>query len=142
MAETKIQNNDDSYQGIHPTVFKKLDQSDVNVAEFQVFKQWTILSGSSTASLLPLQGIYSDINALPILGSELTYNDAANIDGSLQSITYFSINHLYYTLFYRQLKMLLIHPVLIAYQHDHILNEEGQDIHQIYRDEMLMILIL
>ena len=96
MAETKIQNNDDSYQGIHPTVFKKLDRSDVNVNEFQVYKQWTILSGSSTASLLPLQGIYSNVNALPSLGSELTYNDAANIDGSLQSITYFSINHLYY----------------------------------------------
>ena len=96
MAEIKIQSNENSYQGVYPTVFKKLDQSDVNVNEFQVFKQWTILSGSSTASLLPLQGIYSDINALPILGSELTYNDAANIDGSLQSITYFSINHLYY----------------------------------------------
>lgn len=96
MAEIKIQNNETSYQGVYPTVFKKLDQSDVNVAEFQVFKQWTILSGSNTSSLLPLQGIYSDINALPILGSELTYNDAANIDGSLQSITYFSINHLYY----------------------------------------------
>jgi len=96
MAEIKIQNNETSYQGVYPTVFKKLDQSDVNVAEFQVFKQWAILSGSNTSSLLPLQGIYSDINALPILGSELTYNDAANIDGSLQSITYFSINHLYY----------------------------------------------
>jgi hypothetical protein len=96
MAEIKIQNNETSYQGVYPTVFKKLDQSDVNVAEFQVFKQWTILSGSSTASLLPLQGIYSDINVLPSLGSELTYNDSANIDGSLQSITYFSINHLYY----------------------------------------------
>ena len=96
MAEIKIQSNENSYQGVYPTVFKKLDQSDVNVTQFQVFKQWTILSGSNTSSLLPLQGIYSDINALPILGSELTYNDAANIDGSLQSITYFSINHLYY----------------------------------------------
>jgi len=96
MAEIKIQNNENLYQGVYPTVFKKLDQSDVNVNEFQVFKQWTILSGSSTSSLLPLQGIYSDINVLPSLGSELTYNDAANIDGSLQSITYFSINHLYY----------------------------------------------
>lgn len=96
MAEIKIQNNENLYQGVYPTVFKKLDQSDVNVNEFQVFKQWTILSGSSTASLLPLQGIYSDVNVLPSLGSELTYNDAANIDGSLQSITYFSVNHLYY----------------------------------------------
>lgn len=96
MTETKIQNDENPYQGIYPTVFKKLDQSDVNVTEFQVFKQFTIVSGSSTSSLLPLQGIYSDVNVLPSLGSELTYNDASNIDNSLQSITYFSINHLYY----------------------------------------------
>jgi hypothetical protein len=46
--------------------------------------------------MLVLQGIYSDVNQLPALGSTLTYNDAANIDGSLQSITYFSINHMFY----------------------------------------------
>ena len=68
--------------------------SDVKVNAFQAFKSWTITSGSVTSSILPLQGIYSNI--LPALGSELTYNDASNIDGSLQSVTYFSINHLYY----------------------------------------------
>jgi hypothetical protein len=96
MAEIKIQNNENLNQGIYPSVFKKLDQVDINVNPFQVFKNWSVVSGSSTSSLLPLQGIYIDTNVLPILDSELTYNDASNINGSLQSITYFSINHLYY----------------------------------------------
>jgi hypothetical protein len=63
---------------------------------FQVFKTWSIISGSATSSALPLQAIYSDINYLPAFGSELTFNDAKNIDDSLQSISYWSINHLYY----------------------------------------------
>jgi hypothetical protein len=54
------------------------------------------ISGSLLSSILVLQGIYTDVNFLPALGSTLTYNDAANIDGSLQSVTYFSINHLFY----------------------------------------------
>ena len=95
MAEAKI-NNEISYQGIYPTVFKKIDASDVMINPFQVFKSWTVASGSSTSSLLPLSAIYSDINVLPALGSELTYNDATNIDGSLQTIIYQSINHLFY----------------------------------------------
>jgi hypothetical protein len=33
---------------------------------------------------------------LPILDTELTYNDAANIDGSLQTVIYYSLNHLFY----------------------------------------------
>ena len=96
MAEIKIQNNENLNQGIYPAVFKKIDQVDINVNPFQVFKNWSVISGSGTSSLLPLQGIYIDTNVLPILDSELTYNDASNINGSLQSITYFSINHLYY----------------------------------------------
>lgn len=96
MAEIKIQNNEILNQGVYPSVFKKLDQVDINVNPFQVFKNWSVVSGSTTSSLLPLQGIYIDTNVLPILDSELTYNDASNINGSLQSITYFSINHLYY----------------------------------------------
>ena len=95
MAEAKI-NNEISYQGIYPTVFKKIDASDVMINPFQVFKSWSAASGSSTSSLLPLTAIYSDINVLPALGSELTYNDAMNIDGSLQTIIYHSINHLFY----------------------------------------------
>ncbi len=73
---------------------KKIDISDVRVNSFQSYKKWTLLSGSLTSSALPLQGIYSSI--LPALGSELTYNDASNINGSLQSVTYYSINHFYY----------------------------------------------
>jgi len=94
MAESRIIQED--YQGIYPTVFKKIDQADVMVNSFQANKSWTITSGSSTGSMLVLRGIYSDVNQLPALGSELTFNDAANIDGSLQTITYFSINHMFY----------------------------------------------
>jgi hypothetical protein len=96
MAESKITNIEQSYQGIYPSVFKKIDGADVMINPFQVFKTWTIISGSSTSSALPLHAIYSDINYLPALGSELTFNDAKNIDDSLQSILYWSINHLYY----------------------------------------------
>lgn len=95
MAETRIQDQD-FYTGIIPTVFKKVDQSDVKVNPFQTNKFWSVTSGSSTSSALPLTAIYSDINVLPVFGSELTFNDASNIDGSLQTVTYFSINHQFY----------------------------------------------
>ena len=96
MAQLKTSQTEDSYVGIYPSVFKKIDSSDVTINAFQSYKSWTFYSGSVTSSALPLQGIYSDINVLPALGSELTYNDAKNIDNSLQSVTYFSVNHLYY----------------------------------------------
>lgn len=95
MAETKIQEQN-IYTGVIPTVFKKIDSSDVKITPFQTYKSWNIVSGSFTSSVLPLNAIYSDINVLPALGSELTFNDSKNVDGSLQTITYFSINHLYY----------------------------------------------
>ena len=96
MAQSKLQNTDNPYQGSYPSVFKKIDTTDVQINPFQSYKTWTVYSGSLTSSILPLQGIYTNTNVLPALGSSLTYNDAANIDGSLQSITYFSINHLFY----------------------------------------------
>lgn len=97
MAESRLIINDqDTYQGIYPTVFKKIDASDVMVNSFPAYKSWTFLSGSVTSSCLPLTGIYTDTEYLPAIGSELTFNDAKNIDDSLQSITYFSINHLFY----------------------------------------------
>jgi len=96
MAESKITNIEQSYQGVYPSVFKKIDGADVMINPFQVFKTWSIISGSATSSALPLQAIYSDINFLPALGSELTFNDVKNIDGSLQSVMYWSVNHLYY----------------------------------------------
>ena len=95
MSYSQIQNNEDTYNGPMPTVFKPVDVSDVNIYPFNVYKQWTAYSGSYDL-ITPSQGIYSDINVLPIIGSDLTYNDAKNIDGSLQSITYFGIDHLYY----------------------------------------------
>lgn len=96
MSKIKSNINENPYNQAYPTVFKKIDQSDVKVNPFQVNKTFYILSGSVTSSALPLNGIYSNINGLPAIGSDLIYNDASNIDGSLQSITYFSINHLYY----------------------------------------------
>jgi hypothetical protein len=97
MAETRISNNDiDQYQGINPTVFKKVDASDISVTPFQTNKRWTVVSGSATSSCLPLQGIYTSRSILPAIDSELTFNDAKNIDGSLQSVTYWSIEHLFY----------------------------------------------
>jgi hypothetical protein len=95
MAEIKISNTD-TYQGVYPTVFKKINSSDVSLTPFQSYKQWTFYSGSSTSSCLPLQGVYTNPDILPNLGTSLTYNDAANVDSSLQSITYYSINHLFY----------------------------------------------
>ena len=88
--------NEIGYVGPTPTVFKKIDSSDVTVNPFQSFKTWTVYSGSATSSALPLIAIYSDTTNLPALGSELTLNDAANVDGTLQTITYFSVNHQYY----------------------------------------------
>jgi hypothetical protein len=93
MAETKI-SNIDTYQGVYPTVFKKINSSDVSLTPFQSYKQWVIGSGSVTSSCLPLQGVYSDV--LPALDTELTYNDAKNIDDSLQTVTYYSVNQLFY----------------------------------------------
>ena len=84
------------YKGNYPSVFKKIDPSDFKKEEFVTNKLFMFVSGSATSSALPLEARYSNRNSLPALGSELTYNDASNIDGSLQSITYFSIDHLYY----------------------------------------------
>ena len=96
MAESRLYNQQDTYQGVYPSVFKKIDINDVSVNTFQVYKSWTFISGSATSSALPLIGIYTDVNTLPALDTELTYNDVSNINGSLQSVTYFSINHLFY----------------------------------------------
>jgi hypothetical protein len=93
MADTKI-SSEETYQGIYPSVFKKIDNSDVTINPFQTYKSWTVLSGSATSSCLPLNAIYSDI--LPALETELTYNDAKNVDDSLQTVIYDSINHLFY----------------------------------------------
>ena len=95
MAETRIQDID-SYEGIYPSVFKKVDTSDVSISTFQSYKTWTVYSGSVTSSCLPLNGIYSTTELLPALDTELTINDAKNIDDSLQTVTYWSVNHLFY----------------------------------------------
>jgi len=96
MPESKITNTEDKKRGVYPSVFKKIDTSDVKINPFQTFKRFSATSGSSSGSLLPLQGVYTNQKYLPAIGSDLTFNDAKNIDGSLQSVTYFSINHLFY----------------------------------------------
>ena len=80
----------------HASVFKKVSNNDVKYNPFFAYKQWTVYSGSATSSALPLTAIYSDVNILPAIGTELTYNDSANIDNSLQTLTYHSINNLIY----------------------------------------------
>jgi len=96
MTKIRLRDTENTYKGIYPTVFKKINNTDISVNPFQSYKSWSVISGSSTSSLLPLQGVYTNPTLLPAIGSELTFNDAANINGSLQSVTYFSINHLYY----------------------------------------------
>ena len=96
MPEITITDDQNVFNGLYPSVFKKVDNSDIQINSFQTYKSWTAVSGSSTSSLLPLQGIYSNINVLPALETELVYNDAVNINGSLQTITYYSVNHLFY----------------------------------------------
>ena len=83
MPESRITNTEDSKQGLYPSVFKKIDSADYKIHPFQTHKSFTVVS-------------YTSYTNLPAIGSELVYNDAANIDGSLQSVTYFSINHLFY----------------------------------------------
>lgn len=95
MGELKIEQQDIDRINL-PTVFKNIDSSDFSITPFNINKNWTVVSGSSTSSCLPLNAIYSDVNYLPYLGTELTYNDAKNIDDSLQTVTYFSINRLFY----------------------------------------------
>ena len=73
MSETRI-NNDDIDDGLYPDVFKKIDTTDIQINPFQAFKTFTVLSGSATSSMLPLQGIYIDTNELPAIGSNLSYN--------------------------------------------------------------------
>ena len=80
----------------HAFVFKKISNTDVKYNPFFAYKQWTVYSGSATSSALPLNAIYSDINRLPAIGTELTYNTSTNIDGRLQTLTYHSINNLIY----------------------------------------------
>ncbi len=84
MAETRIINND-TYQGITPTVFKKIDTSDVSVNPFQANKLWTFYSGSATSSFTALIGTYT--NTLP------TPSTSSSSD---KSIVYYSVNHLFY----------------------------------------------
>lgn len=94
MAQTKLLNNDLDLDASNPTVFKKINTGDVRVSPFHSYKKWMLYSGSATSSALPLKAVYSAI--LPALGTELTFNDAANSNGSLQTVTWNSFNQAFY----------------------------------------------
>ena len=64
MSETQIDDNNID-NGLYPEVFKKIDSADIQINPFQAFKTFTVLSGSATSSILPLQGVYTDTNNLP-----------------------------------------------------------------------------
>ena len=96
MAQIKSKIKENPYETAYPTVFKRVDQQDIRITPFPANKTFEFISGSTTSSAMPLKAVYTNINILPMIGSELTYNDASNINGSLQTVTYFSINHLYY----------------------------------------------
>lgn len=89
-------NNLDTTNIEYPVIFTGIDKSDISINPFFSYKKWNIYSGSLTSSALPLTALYSDTTNLPLLGTELTFNDAKNVDDSLQTLTYFSINHLFY----------------------------------------------
>jgi hypothetical protein len=79
--------------------FKKISASDVKYSPFFAYKQWTAYSGSSTSSALPLTAIYSKSPTkfgLPPIGSNIAYDATKNINNSLRTITYYSINNLIY----------------------------------------------
>ena len=80
----------------YPVIFSGIDKSDINLNPFFAYKKWEIYSGSATSSALPLKAVYSDTKYLPAIGTEFVYTDARNINESLQSVTYYSINHLFY----------------------------------------------
>jgi len=92
MGEIKLSDVDLNRSISTPYVFKNIDSSDTSITPFTIHKSWTVTSGSSTSSCLPLNAIYFDTNVLPALGSTSVYDDATNMDGSLQTVIYYSIN--------------------------------------------------
>ena len=67
--------NTNLFDGLYPSVFKKIDNTDIQINGFQAYKSWTILSGSDSSSVLPLTAIYNNLPGYPALGTSLTYND-------------------------------------------------------------------
>jgi len=95
MPEITVTDDQNVFNGLYPSVLKKVDNSDIQINSFQAYKSWQVTSGSATSSLLPLQGVFNTLS-LPALETDLVFNDAKNIDDSLQTVTYYSIDHLFY----------------------------------------------
>jgi hypothetical protein len=91
------QENSDSYS----IVFKKIKDSDIKVNPFKSYKLWNFSSGSATSSLLSLFSVYtpSSVRYLPALGTNLNNNISnhqTTLNGKLDTINYYSIDHLFY----------------------------------------------
>ncbi len=84
----------ENVDNVTTSVYTRINQSDIAVNPFEANKTWTFYSGSVTSSAIPLHAIYT--STLPPIGSSIPFNNATNIDGSYQVITYYSINHLFY----------------------------------------------
>ena len=72
----------------------RIKQSNVTVNPFQVNKTWVTTSGSNDINVSLLYAVYS--NTIPPIGSNITWNDAVNTDGTYQVSIYHSVNHLFY----------------------------------------------
>lgn len=81
---------------LNPIAYHRVNKSDIGIESFDSHKTFICVSGSSTASCLPLNAVFSSRTFLPALGSELTFNDSKNIDDSLQTVIYYSLDHLFY----------------------------------------------
>ena len=77
-------------------VFTGIDRSDININPFYAYKKWNVNYGSDTSSVLPLEAIYSDPYSILTRSRPGTFGIPTNINNSLQTITYYSINHLFY----------------------------------------------
>ena len=77
-------------------VFTGIDRSDININPFYAYKKWNVNYGSDTSSVLPLEAIYSDPYSILTRRLPGTFGIPTNINNSLQTITYYSINHLFY----------------------------------------------
>ena len=84
-----------TYNGVTPTVFKKINPTDYSVNPFEAHKEFKFYSASAVSeNYNQLQGIYVD--GLPNISSSKTFNSAINSDGSYQFAIYNSINQLFY----------------------------------------------
>lgn len=96
-----IQDNNQENSDSYSIVFKKIKESDIKVNPFKSYKIWNFASGSATSSGVALFSVYSPstVEYLPPLGTNLNNNISkyeTSINGKLNNINYYSIDHLFY----------------------------------------------